>query len=101
VEVTVVGVLVEVAGRPCLRMVEGDRTLPLARLEHKVQWDPKQKREQPATAEERESYQRLVDHLARENKPLTKVRITGPLKPPDRRGGSPILSVRTFAQLEP
>ncbi len=100
VEVTVVGNLVEVDGKPALR-IEGGQTLRLAPLEHKVQWDPKRKDEQQATAEEREAHRRLVARIVLKPARSAKVKVTGPLKASASKGEESILSVRTFAAVEP
>ena len=96
VEVTVVGTVVEVAGKPALR-IEGGKTLRLTPLEHKVQWDPKRKAEQNATTEEREAHSRLINHAKLQPGRLARVSITGPLKRANSNGEGPTLTVRTFA----
>lgn len=100
VEVTVVGTLVEVYGKPALR-IEGGKTLELAPVEHKVQWDPKRKAEQQATPEEREAHQRLIARPAPKPGRSARVKVTGPLKAPASKGKETTLTVREFAEVEP
>jgi hypothetical protein len=100
VEVTVVGTLVEVDGKPALR-IEGGQTLRLAPLEHKVQWDPKRKAEQQATPEEREAHRRLIARPVPKPGRSAKVKVTGPLKAPASKGEATTLTVRAFAEVEP
>jgi hypothetical protein len=100
VEVTVVGSVVEVDGKPALR-IEGGKTLRLAPLDRKVQWDPKRKAEQQATPEEREAHRRLIARIAPKPGRSAKVNVTGPLKAPASKGEETTLTVRTFADVEP
>ena len=100
VEVTVIGTIVEIDSKPTLR-IEGGKTLWLAPLEHKVEWDPKRKAEQEATTEEREAHRRLINSSASEQRRPTKVKVTGPLKRPQLKGERPTLTVRTFAVVKP
>jgi hypothetical protein len=97
--VTVVGTLLEVDRKPALRL-EGGKTLRLAPLEHKVQWDPKRKAEQQATTEERDAHRRLINCPAPEGGRSTKIKVTGPLKRPKSKGEPLILTIRTFVVVE-
>jgi hypothetical protein len=100
VEATVVGTLVEVDGKPALR-IEGGKTLRLAPLDRKVQWDPKRKAEQQATPEEREAHRRLIARLAPGRDRSAMVKVTGPLKPPASKGEETTLMVRAYIEVEP
>jgi hypothetical protein len=100
VEVTVIGTLVEVDSKPNLR-IEGGKTLKLAPLEHKVEWDPKRKTEQQATTEEREAHRRLINSSAPKRGRSTKIKVTGPLKRSTSKGEPPTLTVRAFAAVKP
>jgi hypothetical protein len=100
VEVTVVGIVVEVDGKRALRIEDG-KTLRLAPLDRKVQWDPKRKAELQATPEECEAYRRLMARIAPKSRRSAKVKVTGPLKAPASKGEETTLTVRTFADVEP
>jgi hypothetical protein len=100
VEVTVVGIVVEVDGKPALR-IEGGKTVRLAPLGRKVQWDPTRKAEQQATPEEREAHRRLVARPAPERGRPSRVKVTGPLKRSASKGEEAIVAVRKFADAEP
>jgi hypothetical protein len=90
VEATIDGRLEQRGGQVALRVsVTGDLLL-LAPLRHKVQWDPRLKREQPATAEERAAYTRLAEQAVQEGR---SVRIVGPLVE-SSAGELPALEVR-------
>jgi hypothetical protein len=93
VEATVEGVLVDVEGRPALKLPgSGGEILPLAPLEHKVQWDVRQNRVEAMTDMERGAFERLGAERPQHG---TRVRIVGPLMPGDG-GRPPRLEVRQF-----
>jgi hypothetical protein len=100
VEVTLIGILVEIDGKAALR-IEGAKTLELAPLEHKVQWDPTRKAEQEATPEEREAHRRLIARPGPGRMRSAKVKVAGPFKSPTTEGERPTLTVRTFVFTEP
>jgi hypothetical protein len=94
VEATIDGVLVEVAGEPALKMTGSDVVLRLQPLKQKVQMDPKEKRPQQPTRDEKEAHRRLVEHWARNQGPPPNVRIVGPLV--EGEGTPAVLAVREF-----
>jgi hypothetical protein len=91
IEATVDGELVEGEGGLALR-IPGGPVLPLAPLTHKVQWDPRLKRELPATGLEQAAYARLDTQRAGRS---GRVRIVGPLVATES-GQLPLLEVRQF-----
>jgi len=95
VEVTIKGSLVEERGRFVLRVSGSNSVICLGPLEHKVQWDPGRKREEPLTNEEQQAYQRLIDRMAKSGDRSHKIRVTGPLQQRER-GAPPILTIRDF-----
>jgi hypothetical protein len=100
VELTVVGTVVEVGGKPALRLEDG-KTLVLIPLGRKVQWDPKRNVEQQATPDERDAHRRLISrHSSKQGGP-PRVKVTGPFESPVSKGEEPTLMVRTFADAKP
>jgi hypothetical protein len=93
VEGTIEGVLVDVEGRPALKIPGSGEVLPLAALEHKVQWDVPHNRVQLITESERLAYERLVTERAQRG---ARVCIVGPLVPGEG-GRPPLLEVRSFS----
>jgi hypothetical protein len=92
VEGTVEGVLVDAGGRPALKISGSGEILPLAALEHKVQWDVPHNRVQAITDAERQAYDKLLAERAEHG---ARVRIVGPLVPGED-GRPPLLEVRQF-----
>jgi hypothetical protein len=92
VEATIDGTLEESCGRLALRIPDTGQLLYLAPLEHKIQWDPRRGCEQPATAEERSAYDRLVGEWRQQP---GRVEVVGPLaQTTDNRPS--VLEVRQF-----
>jgi hypothetical protein len=92
VEATIDGRLERRGDQLALRVAVSGDLLLLAPLGHKVQWDPRLMREQPATAEERAAYARLGEEAVQEGRP---VRVVGPLVGSDT-SEVPKLEVRQF-----
>jgi hypothetical protein len=93
IEVTVEGVLVEEGGRLALRIPATGQVLELVALGHKVQWDRRHEREQPATAEERAAYERL---RAEGRQQPRRIQVVGPLVAADEQT-PPVLEVRQYS----
>jgi hypothetical protein len=100
VELTVVGTVVEVGGKPALHLEDG-KTLVLVPLGRKVQWDPKRNVEQQATPEERDAHRRLISRHSSKRGGSIWVKVTGPFKSAASKGEEPTLMVRTFADAKP
>jgi hypothetical protein len=92
VEATVDGCLERRGNQLALRVTGTGDLLLLVPLMHKVQWDPRQRREQPATAEERGAYTRLAGQALLAGRSL---RVVGPLRE-GSAGEAPRLEVREF-----
>lgn len=92
VEATVDGCLERRGNQWALRVTGTRDLLLLIPLQHKVQWDPRERREQPATATERGAYVRLAGQALLEGR---AVRVVGPLRV-GSAGEVPRLEVREF-----
>ncbi len=93
VEASIEGRLAEWAGRLELTVEGSEEILGLASLTEKVQWDPRRRRPQKATREERGALARLsAEGKGRPG----RIRITGPLREVEG-GGPPLVEVREFA----
>ncbi len=92
VEATIAGDLLERDGRVALKVSGREEVLRLAPLGEKVQWDPRRRRPERPTREERLAHERLA---ARRQDGTNRVRITGPLREVPGEA-LPTLEVREF-----
>lgn len=74
-------------------------SIPLAKLEHKLQWNYHKQRARGPEDEERAAYQELLEKVTTASANKIKVAVTGPLYT-SAPGAAPVLEVREYLELK-
>jgi galactose oxidase len=98
IEITLKGTLEVKEGVLHLTSETPALSLPLAKLEHKLQWNYHKQRARGPEDEERVAYQELLEKVRFSGATKTKAAVTGPLHT-SAPGAAPVLEVREYLEL--